>query len=426
MPGTLVIGAQWGDEGKGKVIDLLSEEADIVVRYQGGNNAGHTIEILDTKFILHLIPSGIIHPDKICVIANGVVIDPDVLLHEIEYLAGLGVSVQNRLFISGNAHIIFPYHKIVDQLAEQKKGNGKIGTTGKGIGPAYADKMNRVGIRLYDLYDPAFLKVRLEENIAEKNAIIERIYAGTPVPFDDIYTQYLEYAQKLEPYICDTTHFLAEAATADKRLLFESAQGTLLDIDHGTYPFVTSSNPTVGGAFTGTGLGAHDIQEIIGIVKAYTTRVGAGPFPTELPPELGIIIRETGKEYGSTTGRPRRCGWFDVQVVRYAALINGLTSIAVMKLDVLDKIQSLKICIGYEYKGKPLPSFPNNIRILEHCTPIYEELEGWMCSTAHIRQYEELPHNAQRYIETIAEYIGLPVALVSVGPKREQTIMCHE
>lgn len=419
MPNIVIIGAQWGDEGKGKVIDIFAPKADYIVRYQGGNNAGHTVVIGDDSFVLHLVPSGILHKDKICVIGNGVVVDPKALLDEIEMLEAKGISVKDRLLVSDEAHIIFPYHKKLDELKEAKK--KKIGTTKKGIGPCYADKVARTGIRFADLLDESVFKDKLKNNLEEKNAIFTKIYGVSGYSFDDIYKEYSDYAGKLKRYVRDTALLLNDAIKRKRRILFEGAQGTLLDVDHGTYPFVTSSNATAGGAATGTGVGPTKINKVIGVVKAYTTRVGEGPFPTEFSKDLMDRIREKGKEFGATTGRPRRCGWFDNVVVKHSVMVNGIDEIVVTKLDVLDDLDSLKICTAYKFEGKTYRDFPSNIRVLENCEPIYEELPGWKEDTTKLTSYSGLPKNAKNYLKRIQELLETRIVLISVGSDRRQT-----
>lgn len=423
MPTTVLVGAQWGDEGKGKIIDILSEKADYIVRFQGGNNAGHTVVIGNEEFILHLIPSGILHRGKICVIGNGVVIDPKALLDEIESLKNKGIEVTNNLLVSDNAHVIFPYHKKLDELRESRRGNSKIGTTKRGIGPCYADKVARTGIRMIDLFDSNQFRKNLKFNIEENNEIITKIYNEKPFSFDEIYGSYIDYAKKLKKFVQDTTHVLNDAISKKKWVLFEGAQGTHLDIDHGTYPFVTSSNATAGGACTGTGVSPAKIDNVIGVAKAYTTRVGEGPFPTEFKEDLMEIIRNKGKEFGATTGRPRRCGWFDALLVRHAVLINGITEIALTKLDILDDLESIKICVGYKYEGKIYKDFPSALNVLNGCEPIYEEYPGWKSDSTKTKHYRNLPKNAKRYIKRISELIKSRIALISVGSERSQTLI---
>ena len=424
MATVVLVGAQWGDEGKGKVTDFLAAQAEIVVRYQGGNNAGHTVVVGDEEFRLHLLPSGILYPEKTCVIGNGVVIDPAVLVGEIEGLKQRGVKMA-RLLISERAHLIFPYHRLLDGAEERRKGSGRIGTTGRGIGPAYTDKMARTGIRMVDLLEDATFSRRLGENVTFKNILLERVYEAEGVSLAEIFDTYRRYAAILREYVADTGVFLHQAIAAGKNVLFEGAQGTLLDIDHGTYPFVTSSSPTAGGACLGAGIGPRVIGKVAGVAKAYTTRVGEGPFPTELQDDLGERIRNQGREFGTTTGRARRCGWFDAVVARYAARVNGLDYLCVTKLDVLTGIPVLKICRAYRYRGKEITDFPASTNVLEACEPFYEELPGWEEDISGARRLEDLPENAQRYLERLSSLAGLPVALVGVGPRREQTVVCH-
>jgi adenylosuccinate synthase len=414
-----IIGAQWGDEGKGKVIDIYAKNSDVVVRYQGGNNAGHTVVVGKDSFILHLIPSGILHKGKICIIGNGVVVDPKALLEEIAMLESKGIKVEGRLFVSDDAHIIFPYHRKLDELREAKTKN--IGTTKRGIGPCYADKVARLGIRFVDLLNDNAFRQILKNNLDEKNAILSKIYNTEGFSFDGLYKEYKDYANKLKKYICDTKVMLNAAIKARKRVLFEGAQGTLLDVDHGTYPYVTSSNSTAGGAATGTGVGPTRIDKVIGVVKAYTTRVGEGPFPTEFRKDLMDKIREKGKEFGATTGRPRRCGWFDGIVVKHAVMVNGIDEIVVTKLDVLDCLDALKICTGYKYQGKTYKDFPSDIDVLTDCEPIYEELPGWRSDTTGITSYLGLPKNAKNYLKRIQKILNTRIALISVGSDRKQT-----
>lgn len=425
MATVVLVGAQWGDEGKGKVTDYLAAEADIIVRYQGGNNAGHTVVVGEEEFKLHLIPSGILYPDKSCIIGNGVVIDPAVLVSEIKELGRRGVKMA-RLFISERAHLILPYHRLWDAVEEERKGKGKIGTTRRGIGPAYMDKAARTGIRMVDLIDAGTFRSLLEDNVKYKNACFKRVYGAEGVSFQEILSAYEEYASILGKYVADTSLMLHQAITNGKNVLFEGAQGTLLDIDHGTYPFVTSSTPTAGGACLGAGIGPRAIDVVVGVAKAYTTRVGEGPFPTELHDDLGEAIRERGREFGTTTGRPRRCGWFDAVIARYAVRINGLDYVCVTKLDVLAGIPTLKICYGYRCRGEEVTEFPASLSYLSACEPVYEELPGWDEDLGNARRIEDLPANARRYLERISELIGVPVALVGVGTRREQTIVCKQ
>lgn len=417
MPNIVVVGAQWGDEGKGKIIDILARDCDYVVRYQGGNNAGHTVVIDSDEFILHLIPSGILHKNKICVIGNGVVVDPEALVEEIDMLRKKGIYVDDNLKISDQAHLIFPYHKALDSLREAK---AKIGTTGRGIGPCYTDKIARCGIRVADLLDEEVFKAKLKNNIDEKNEILKKLYNHKEFSFNEIYKKYLGYSKTISRYACDSVKVLNDAVQKRRAILFEGAQGSLLDIDHGTYPYVTSSNATAGGACTGTGLGPSKIDKVIGVVKAYTTRVGEGPFPTEFGPELMEEIREKGKEYGATTGRPRRCGWFDSVIVRHSASVNGLDSIVVTKLDVLDELKMIKIATAYKYKGKVFKDFPSNIEMLWKVEPVYEEHPGWMEDTTRVNRFSDLPAGAKRYLKRLQNLIGVKIELVSVGSKRKQ------
>jgi adenylosuccinate synthase len=420
MPATVVIGAQWGDEGKGKVIDILSSGMDYIARYQGGNNAGHTVVIGEDSFVLHLIPSGILHKGKVCVIGNGVVIDPLALLEEIKMLEDRGISVDGRLFISEEAHVIFPYHKLLDELREEKK--SKIGTTKKGIGPCYADKVARSGIRVIDVLEEDTLKQKLAANLEEKNAILVKIYGAEPFEFDGLYAEYLDFGRRIKKYVCNTKLMLNGALAKRKRVLFEGAQGTLLDVDYGTYPFVTSSNSTAGGASTGTGVGPGKIGKVIGVVKAYTTRVGEGPFPTEFSKDLMERIRTKGKEFGATTGRPRRCGWFDSVVVRHSILVNGIDEIVVTKLDVLDDLDRIKICTAYKFEGRTYTEFPPSIRVLASCQSVYEELPGWKSDTSRITSYSKLPVNAKAYLKRMQTLMKTKITLVSVGSERKQTL----
>jgi adenylosuccinate synthase len=416
----VIVGAQWGDEGKGKIVDRLSEDADIVARYQGGANAGHTVIIGDTQYVLHLIPSGIFHPHVTCVIGNGVVIDPIALMGEIAQLGKLNVDIRGRLLISHNAHLIMPYHKLLDTMREQT--SEKIGTTGRGIGPAYIDKFLRTGIRIVDLLHRDVFVQKLRRNIAEKNQILKKIYGTTELDVDKIVDEYEEFDQKIDEYVTDTGSYLHNAIAGEKRILAEGAQGALLDIDHGTYPFVTSSNPTSGGACTGLGIPPTAISSVLGVVKAYSTRVGNGPFPTELTDTTGTTLREAGGEYGATTGRARRCGWFDAVSLRYSAMINGIRSIAVTKLDVLDTFDRIRICTAYRHDGTPLKSFPTDTGTLEAVELVYEEFEGWKTSTSGITAYTDLPPAAKRYLAALGASTGTTVAIVSVGARRDQTI----
>ncbi|MEY5130352.1 MAG: hypothetical protein RL734_419 [Bacteroidota bacterium] len=418
----IVVGAQWGDEGKGKIVDLLSDSMDIVARYQGGANAGHTIVIEGKKFVLHLIPSGILQSDVKCVIGNGVVIDPVALMEEIAMLESFGISMQDRLFISHKAHLIMPYHKMLDK-ARESQASAAIGTTGRGIGPAYIDKFSRSGIRIVDLLDRTVFEEKLRANIEEKNTVLKKIYDQEELDINSIIGEYLDFDIKIDPYIKDTTLLLNQAIAEGKSVLMEGAQGALLDVDHGTYPFVTSSNPTSGGACTGLGVPPTKIDSVIGVVKAYTTRVGNGPFPTELHDEMGEQLRRVGAEFGATTGRPRRCGWLDGVALQYSVMINGIDTIALTKLDVLDNVDSIGICTGYEVDGKMLRSFPANVEDLAKVRPQYEFFEGWNSSLAGIKNYDDLPKQAQDYISAIEKIAGAKVGIVSLSPDRADTII---
>lgn len=421
MSVSVIVGSQWGDEGKGKIVDLLSDRFQIVARYQGGANAGHTVEIGDKKFILHLIPSGILRDDVICVIGNGVVIDPQALLEEIKMLEDLGVKIKNRLFISHNAHLIMPYHKLLDSINES--GNSKIGTTGRGIGPCYIDKYARTGIRIVDLLNRKNLEEKIRCNIEEKNNILKKLYDKEELNIDEIIKAYLKFDDEIDQYITDTTSLLNNAIKDGKSILLEGAQGALLDVDHGTYPYVTSSSPTSGGACTGTGIPPTKINSVIGIVKAYTTRVGLGPFPTELKDETGEKLRTIGYEFGATTGRPRRCGWYDAFLVNYSSMINGITKAAITKLDVLSSFEKINVCVGYEINGKKLKYFPTNVYELENAKPIYETLDGWNEDISFARTFDELPSKAKDYLDFIADKSNFEIGIISVGPKRDQTII---
>ncbi len=420
MTVTALVGTQWGDEGKGKITDVLAAQADVVVRYQGGNNAGHTVVVGERTYKLHLIPSGILSPGTTCIIGNGVVVDPQVLCGEMESLRSAGISTAN-LYISERAHVIMPYHRVLDELEEAHRAV-KIGTTARGIGPAYVDKYLRIGIRMLDLTNPQRLARLLEQALAFKNPLLQKVYGHPGFSKEELLGEYLEYGRILAPQITDTSLLLQKARQQGRKILLEGAQGTLLDIDHGTYPFVTSSNPTAGGAAPGAGLGPNQIDEVIGVVKAYTTRVGEGPFPTELTDATGDLIRERGREYGTTTGRPRRCGWFDAVMVRYAARVNGLTGLALTLLDVLDVLEEVKVCVAYDYRGQRLEHFPTDLDVLTDCRPIYATLPGWQRATGAARKREELPSKAQEYLDFIAEQVGCPIQIVSVGPRRDQTI----
>lgn len=419
----VVVGSQWGDEGKGKLIDILSEHSDITVRYQGGNNAGHTVVVGDQEYVFHLLPSAILHKGKVCVIGNGVVIDPKALLKEINDLARRGIKVgAQRLKISGHAHVVMPYHRILDGLRESKRKN-KIGTTGRGIGPCYADKVSRCGIRMIDLLNQRVLKSKLDDNLREKNEIFQKVFNTKGFSFRGIYEEYLEYGKKLSPYVCDAALYLNDALDHKKSVLFEGAQGTFLDIDFGTYPFVTSSNSIVGGLCTGSGVAPTRIDKTIACVKAYTTRVGEGPFPTEFASSLKNEIRTKGNEFGATTGRPRRCGWFDSVLVRYSVIINNVHELAIMKLDVLGDLDKIRICTGYKYKGKTYKDFPMDFEVLSNVQPIYEELDGWKTDISGARAYAQLPVNARKYIERLEKLLKVGVKYISIGTKRSEIIV---
>jgi len=419
MSVTVLVGSQWGDEGKGKIVDILSEKYKIVARYQGGANAGHTVIIGDKKYILHLIPSGILREDVICVIGNGVVLDPTALLEEIDLLEKNGINVEGRLYISHNAHLIMPYHKLLDSISES--GDSKIGTTGRGIGPCYIDKFARKGIRIVDLLDRIELEKKIRINLKEKNELLKKVYEHEGLDVDAIVKEYLEFDQTIDKYIKDVPSFLNNAITDGKSVLLEGAQGALLDVDHGTYPFVTSSSPTSGGASTGTGIPPTKIDSVIGIVKAYTTRVGNGPFPTELLESDGEKLREVGAEFGATTGRPRRCGWYDAFLVAYSQMVNGITSAAITKLDVLSSFEKIKVCVAYELKGKKIRYFPTAVEQLSEVKPIYEELEGWNQDISNCTSYDQLPKKTIDYLNFISKHSGIKIDIISVGPKRRQT-----
>ncbi|AMA71476.1 MULTISPECIES: adenylosuccinate synthase [Aneurinibacillus] len=420
MSTVVVVGTQWGDEGKGKITDFLAEKAEVVARYQGGNNAGHTIVFGGTKYKLHLIPSGIFYKEKICVIGNGMVVNPKALVEELDYLHNNGVNTDN-LRISDRAHVIMPYHMKLDAAEEAKKGDNKIGTTLKGIGPAYMDKSARIGIRIADLMDKEVFETKLRRNLEEKNRLFEKYYETDGFTAEEILDEYLAYAERIRPYVTDTSVVLNDAIDAGKRVLFEGAQGVMLDIDQGTYPFVTSSNPVAGGVCIGSGVGPTKIHHVVGVAKAYTSRVGDGPFPTELHDEIGNRIREVGREYGTTTGRPRRVGWFDSVVVRHARRVSGITALALNSLDVLTGLDTVKICAAYRYKGQIIEHYPANLNMLAECEPVYEELSGWKEDITGVRSLDELPENARHYVERITQLTGIPLATFSVGPDRDQT-----
>lgn len=419
----VVVGTQWGDEGKGKYIDMLAEKSDIVVRFSGGNNAGHTIVANGVKYALHLIPSGILHTDKTCIIGNGVVIDPAVLLKEMKGLNERGVTT-DHLLISDRAHLIMPYHRYLDELQENFRSEGnKIGTTKRGIGPCYADKIERCGIRMCDLIEEEEFIRKVKTNLELKNLIIEKVYGGTPFEAQPIIDEYLEYAKQLKRYITDTTSLLADSIDQGKDILYEGAQANFLDIDFGTYPYVTSSNPIAGGICTGSGIGPIYVNEVYGVLKAYTSRVGAGPFPTEQLNEIGDTIRELGWEYGTTTGRPRRCGWLDTVMIKYAAKINGLTALAINHVDTIGKLKEIKLCVGYKKDGEMTRAFPASLNELAKCEPVYEVFEPWNEDISGIKSFDKLPENAQKYLKRIEELVGVKIGLVGVGKDREQIIV---
>jgi len=422
MPATVILGAQWGDEGKGKITDRYSRDADVVVRYQGGNNAGHTIVVEGERFALSLIPSGVLYPQVTPVIGNGTVIDPAVMIREMEELTDRGID-PSRLRISGNAHVIMPYHRKLDAVLERYLGEEQIGTTKRGIGPCYMDKYSRFGIRIQDLFDPKIFRKKLDVVGKDKNRQLQKVYNQLPLDIDEMYEEYLGYADVIRDYVTDTSLLVWEAIHAGKNVLFEGAQGTLLDIDHGTYPFVTSSNPTAGGAATGSGIGPRDIDNVIGVAKAYITRVGTGPFPTELLDETGEEMIEIGGEYGVVTGRRRRTGWLDAVALKYSARVNGLTEIALTKLDILSHFGPLKIAVAYDSLGERYTEFPRQQRVLYNCHPVYEELEGWGDDISGVESYDDLPDAAKRYVERVEELSGVRVSSVGVGPGREATLM---
>jgi adenylosuccinate synthase len=425
LANVIVIGAQWGDEGKGKITDLLSRSADVVVRYQGGNNAGHTVVVGDRTFKLHLIPSGILYPKTECIIANGTVIDPKVLLQEVDRLTELGISTDN-LFIAQTAHVTMPYHCVLDRAAEEQRAEHKIGTTGRGIGPTYADKAERVGIRIMDLVDAKRMPKKLRWVIEQKNIVLQKLYNLEPLDVDAIIEEYRGYADRLRPYVVDASLKIDAAIRERRNILFEGAQGTLLDLDHGTYPYVTSSNPVAGGACIGAGVGPTCIDRVIGVAKAYTTRVGEGPFPTELHDDIGNHIGDRGAEFGTTTGRKRRCGWFDGVIGRYAVRINGLDCLAVTKLDVLDDLAEIKVCTAYELDGQVVRDFPSDARAFARAVPIYETLAGWQQSTSECKNVEDLPEAAKTYLKFLADLMEIPIAIISLGASRGQTIIVED
>jgi adenylosuccinate synthase len=419
MMNLAVLGAQWGDEGKGKIVDLLTPRFDIVARYQGGHNAGHTVYVNGTKFVLRLIPSGILHPDVVCVIGNGVVVDPQALFSELDELTRNGINVKNRLFVSDKAHLILPYHRDLDLLSEARRGERKIGTTSRGIGPAYEDKIGRRGIRAGDLADPNALEQNVRDNVVARNRLVQ----DSHMEWQPVLQQLLESGARLLPMVRDVSLMLAEAMRAGQSILFEGAQGTLLDIDHGTYPYVTSSNASIGGVCTGLGVGPRAIDGVLGVVKAYTTRVGEGPLPTELTGDMGNRLRDSGNEYGAVTGRPRRCGWYDAVAVRYGVRINGLDALALTKLDVLDGLERIEICTAYRCGSRTLTEFPSDLSQLASCQPVYESMPGWDAPTRGARRFSDLPENARRYVARLEQVSGVPAAIVSTGSDREDTIL---
>ena len=425
MPAIILVGAQWGDEGKGKITDMLAEGVDIIVRYQGGANAGHTVVVDGEEYILHLLPSGILYSDKLCVIGDGVVIDPKTLIQEIEDLKKRGVRVEN-IAISRNAHLVMPYHKELDRLEEGLKGKHRIGTTGRGIGPTYVDKMARLGIRVCDIFDKEEFRGRLGHTLKYKNLILREIFKHEGFKTEDILQEYLEYGRYLKPFVEDTPLLIHQALHEDKFVLFEGAQGTLLDVSHGTYPYVTSSHPVSAGACVGAGIGPTQIDRVLGITKAYTTRVGEGPFPTELDGEIGEHLRKKGGEFGATTGRPRRCGWLDAILLRYSVRVNGMNSLAMTKLDVLDELETIKVCTAYKLGSETLSEFSTDFRILRECVPVYKEFPGWQTDTSHVKDYRDLPQEAKNYIKFVESEIKAPISIISVGPGRLQTVILRK
>lgn len=418
----VIIGAQWGDEGKGKLVDVLSENVDIVARYQGGANAGHTVYIDEKKYILHLIPGGILRENTTCIIGNGVVFDPIAFFEELDFLKDNSISTQGRLFISDRAHVIFPYHKLIDQLKEESLNKKKIGTTGRGIGPAYVDKFNRSGIRITDLSDRVLLKEKIENNLEIINRDLKEIYKKSTVKSSEILKQINGYIEKLTPFVKNTSKYLYDSWKSGASIILEGAQGCLLDVDFGSYPYVTSSNPTSGGAITGTGLPPQSLQDIIGVIKAYITRVGGGPFPSEETGETGERLRKSGSEFGATTGRPRRCGWLDVVAAKHAVCLNGFTELALTKLDVLDEFEKIRVCTSYKLNGEVIDDFPASAKRLSLCNPVYETIDGWQSPTDHCRKFEDLPDKARLYIEYLEDIIQVPIKYISVGADRRQII----
>jgi len=423
MPNVVIVGTQWGDEGKGKIVDILTSSADIVVRFQGGPNAGHTVVVGDKQTILHQIPSGILHGDKKCVVGNGVVIDIETLIREIDEVKSQGYFSDDRaLIISENAHLIMPYHKRIDLAREKMKGKDKIGTTGRGIGPAYEDKVGRNGFRFIDIFNDTFFREKLESNLVEKNFYLQQYLKEEPFQATEIYDLFMGYRDRLKKYMGNASRFLLESLENNKKILFEGAQGTMLDVDHGTYPFVTSSNTAAAQASIGSGIGPRNLDAIVGIAKAYTTRVGSGPFPTELTDQTGTYLRDQGGEYGATTGRPRRCGWFDLVTVRHSVMLNSISHLTITKMDVLSGLDTIRVCTGYEHNGEPLPGFPSDLSVLEQCTPVYDELQGWKADLSDVTDYTDLPQAAKDYISYLESRLGVPVCMVSVGTRRKQII----
>lgn len=425
MASVIIVGTQWGDEGKGKIVDYLANKAQYVVRSQGGSNAGHTVVVDNVKYKLRLLPSGILHKDKVCIIGNGVVIEPKVFLSEIDGIIEKKVNMSN-LKISNRAHVLMPYHKILDELQEEDLGENKLGTTKNGIGPCYMDKASRLGIRIVDLMNKEVFAKKLKFNVELKNKLLKKLYNHEGINYEELLKEYLEYAERLRPYVADTTTILNKAIKEKKNILFEGAQATMLDLDHGTYPFVTSSYPAAGGACTGSGVGPRKIDNVIGVVKAYSTRVGEGPFPSELFDDVGQFIRDKGGEYGTVTGRARRCGWLDACVIKYASYINGLDSVAITRLDILDELEKLKICVAYKYNGEILEDYPADLDILSKVEPVYEEFDGWKTSTTNIREYDKLPENAKKYLKRLSEVIDTEISIVSVGAGRDETIIIKD
>lgn len=423
MANVVVIGSQWGDEGKGKIVDFLAHDADVIVRFQGGSNAGHTVVTRKKTYVFHLIPSGILSRGKLCVLGSGVVIDPGALIEELDILKGQGIKIGRNLVISPRAHLIMPYHKVIDKAVEKAKGSRRIGTTGKGIGPAYVDKMARIGIRIGDLLSPSSFRRKVEENLIEINSFLRRVYNTKGFTAEKVCKEYLKYAERMKKFVVDDSLLLQRAIESGQSVLFEGAQGTHLDVDFGTYPYVTSSSACAGGASTGTGVGPTKIDAVLGVTKAYTTRVGSGPFPTELSDDVGKGLQERGQEFGSTTGRPRRCGWLDAVILRYAVRVNGFSSLAVTKLDVLDDCKDLKIAVGYRHAGKLYKEMPSDIHILSKCEPVYKVLPGWRVSTTGATLYRSLPMEAKRYLACIESLTGCPIDIISTGSRREQTII---